>query len=114
MSQKSVGRPSLQRLRAREAARQAGGDFQTITTYIMPNAPWTDEMEQVEFVGKHVYEDDDGNYYITSGGRPAIIDKRANALEYADDVRHLDINGVARQALQAALGLVVKPTVLDI
>ena len=107
-------------IEAVQLAQKAGDDFEMVTARAVtdPNRDPLDVAlaEDVQFVGRLVYHDEYTNefWYLTSGVRVALVDRDNNErLEWWDDVSVLP-PGMARQALEQALGEVRTPTFLDI
>ena len=98
-------------VQAKRAAKKLGDKFEPVNAEVLTE---NDDIEVVVFMGQLVRRDDDGNdYYVTSGGRPAVVDEEG-FLVYAESVEEMQIAGPARQMLEEVLGEVVTPTFLDI
>ena len=97
----------------RKASNAHGDDFKSVVAVFEHRD--TGLQERVEFVGRLVHTDHSraDTYYVTAGGRPAIVDA-AGCLFHADTVDEMGLQGAERQLMTEALGEVPKPTLLDI
>ena len=93
-------------------AKRFGDEFKTVRAKV---ELIDGEIEVVQFVGRLVYTDPQGEeFYVTSGGRPALIDQDGE-VHYGDTIDELGVGiGYERQVLEEALGHAVTPTFLDI